>query len=89
MSVPVGFTRDGKPAGVWLYAGFMQEPQLIAIGYAIEQLLQVHRPPHFAGRRPGLPPDAGLCDRTVAEQVPMRPEGMIHLGMRRHMMPGR
>jgi amidase len=89
MSVPVGFTRDGKPAGVWLYAGFLQEPNLLKVAYGIEQLLNVHRPPHFAGRKPGLPPDAGICEKTVAEEAPARPKSVIHLGMGHHMIPGR
>jgi amidase len=61
ISVPVGLTADGKPAGAWLYAGFLQEPKLISIAYAMEQLLQPRSQPQFAGSVPPDPPDAGLC----------------------------
>jgi amidase len=61
ISVPVGLTADGKPAGAWLYAGFLQEPQLISLAYAIEQLLQPRVQPGFLGDPPPEPPDAGLC----------------------------
>jgi amidase len=88
MSVPVGFTADGKPAGVWLYAGFMQEPQLIAVGFGIEQLLHAHEPPHFAGHVPPPLPDAGICRTTVAERMRERPRMVMHMG-RGHMFPGR
>lgn len=62
ISVPVGFAEDGKPAGVWLYAGSMQEPQLIRIGHAIETLLDPRaQQPQFLGAVPPEPPDAGIC----------------------------
>jgi amidase len=62
MSVPVGVSPEGIPAGVWLYAGFLQEPQLLHVGYAIEQLLSPREQPEFLGAVPADPPDAGLCD---------------------------
>ncbi|HEX3088768.1 MAG TPA: amidase family protein, partial [Ilumatobacteraceae bacterium] len=37
MAVPVGYTPTGRPVGLWLAAGFMQETTLIRLGYAIEQ----------------------------------------------------
>lgn len=62
ISVPVGFAADGKPAGVWMYAGFMQDATLIRIGYAIEQLLQPRaQGPRFLGEPPPEPPNAGIC----------------------------
>jgi hypothetical protein len=70
ISVPVGLAADGKPARVWLYAGFMQAPQLLRISYPIEQLLQPHAPPPFLGSIPPEPPDAGICEALPAtEQV--------------------
>jgi len=83
ISVPVGLAADGKPVGAWIYAGFLQEPKLISIAYAMEQLLQARSQPQFAGSVPADPPDAGLC------QVPQpaadrrgrgRPEMAMHLG---------
>jgi amidase len=66
MSVPVGVSPEGIPAGVWLYAGFLQEPQLIHVGYAIEQLLSPREQPEFLGAVPADPPNAGLCDVSTS-----------------------
>lgn len=62
MSVPVGVSPEGIPAGVWLYAGFLQEPQLLRVGYAIEQLMHPREQPEFLGAVPADPPNAGLCE---------------------------
>ena len=62
LSVPVGISSEGRPAGIWLSGGFLSEPKLLAIGYALEQLLEARTQPTFAGRRPPDPPDAGICD---------------------------
>ena len=61
ISVPVGISSQGRPAGVWLSGGFLSEPTLIALGYAIEQVIGAHRQPKFRGEAPPEPPDAGLC----------------------------
>ena len=61
ISVPVGISSEGRPAGVWLSGGFLSEPKLIAIAYAIEQLLDARRQPRFRGSVPPEPPDAGIC----------------------------
>ena len=37
--VPVGLAEDGKPAGIWMSAGFLEEPKLIAYAYDLEQAL--------------------------------------------------
>lgn len=71
ISVPVGFAEDGKPAGVWMYAGFMQDATLIRIGYAIEQLLQPRaQGPQFLGERPPEPSNAGICAALPAGAAP-------------------
>jgi len=57
----VGISAEGRPAGVWLSGGFLSEPTLIAVGYAIEQLLGARVTPDFAGSPPPPPPDAGIC----------------------------
>ena len=66
MSVPVGVSPEGIPAGVWLYAGFLQEPQLLHVGYAIEQLMSPREQPEFLGAVPADPPNAGLCPVPTA-----------------------
>jgi amidase len=62
ISVPVGISKEGRPAGVWLSGGFLSEPTLISLAYSIEQLLAAHTPPAFAGTKPSDPPDAGICE---------------------------
>ena len=86
ISVPVGLTADGKPAGAWLYAGFLQEPKLISIAYAMEQLLQPRSQPQFAGSVPPDPPDAGLCP---APQATARGRGRDHRESAMHPATGR
>jgi amidase len=60
ISVPVGFTAASRPVGIWLAAGFLQEPTLLGLAYATEQLLQGRRPPELLGAPP-VYPDAGIC----------------------------
>jgi hypothetical protein len=67
LSVPVGVAPDGTPAGAWLYAGFLQEPQLLRAAYGIEQLLNPREQPEFLGAIPGDPPNAGLCPVPTAK----------------------
>ena len=62
MSVPFALTTDGHPAGVWMWSGFLQEPRLLGLAYALEQLRPEPRAtPTFAGEVPPEPADAGLC----------------------------
>jgi len=65
MSVPVGITESGYPAGVWLYAGFLQEPQLLRVAAGIEAIFG-RQQPRFLGAVPADPPDAGICDIGTA-----------------------
>jgi amidase len=67
ISVPVGISDEGRPVGIWLTAGFLSEPTLIGLGYAIEQLLQARVRPGFAGEVPPDPPDAGICEALETE----------------------
>ena len=60
ISVPVGQTPAGRPVGLWMAAGFLQEPALLGLAYATEQLLGARRPPQMAGTPPPEPPDAGV-----------------------------
>ena len=71
MAVPVGYTSAGRPVGLWLSAGFMQEPTLIRLGYAIEQTLHARVAPTLAGVVPPEPTPSGLCDPTVAASSAM------------------
>ena len=61
LSIPVGLTPEGKPAGLWMYGGFLQEPKLIALAYDLEQAIKPRTQPQFLGSVPPEPPDAGIC----------------------------
>lgn len=66
ISIPVGLTPEGKPAGIWMYAGFLQESKLLAFAYALEQELEPRRAPQFRGEVPPDPPDAGICNAAAS-----------------------
>jgi amidase len=51
ISIPVGLTPEGKPAGLWMYSGFLQESRLLRFAYELEQEV---RPGHL--RRVGARP---------------------------------
>lgn len=93
ITVPVGFDKDGKPAGVYLYAGYLQEPQLLAIAYAIEQLLQARAAPKFRGEPPPPPPNAGICQAplvaSMSGQTAMELSRLLARHGPAHMFPGR
>ena len=40
LSVPSGYAEDGMPEGVVFVGGYLSEPQLLAVGYAYEQMSQ-------------------------------------------------
>ncbi len=61
ISVPTGVTEDGRPGGVWMYAGFLDEGKLLALAYDLEQEIGGRPQPHYLGSVPSLPPDAGIC----------------------------
>ena len=56
ISIPVGLTPEGKPAGIWMYASFLQEPKLLAFAYDLEQAIQPRRAAQFLGTIPPEPP---------------------------------
>jgi amidase len=60
LALPVGITPAGKPAGMLMYSGFLEEPELIGFAYDLEQALDVRRQPQMLGAV-NDPPNAGLC----------------------------
>jgi amidase len=60
ISVPVAITDDGRPAGIWMFSGFLQEPKLLALAYDLEQEIQPRVQPTFTGTPPDWK-DAGIC----------------------------
>ena len=65
ISIPVGLTPEGKPAGLWMYSGFLKEPKLLALAYDLEQEIKPRTQPAFLGVVPPKPPDAGICSATA------------------------
>jgi Asp-tRNA(Asn)/Glu-tRNA(Gln) amidotransferase A subunit family amidase len=84
MAVPVGYTPTGRPVGFWLAAGFMQEPTLIRLGFAIEQLLQARVPPTLSGSIPPDPPLFSGCVTPVAAPSVAASSRTAHSGMEMH-----
>lgn len=90
ISVPVGLTPDGKPAGIWMYSTFLREPKLLALAYDLEQALKPRRTPHFLSSVPLHPADAGICatlPKTSQSQAGL-PHLRFHLGTNKPI-PGR
>jgi hypothetical protein len=68
ISVPTGTTRDGRPSGIWLSAGFLAEPKLLGYAFDLEQAVGGRPRPTYAGAPPAFPPDAGICATPLAER---------------------
>lgn len=79
ISVPVGISSPGWPAGIWMYAGFLEEPKLLAYSYDLEQELLPRIQPTFLGQVPEPPPPLGICDGASLANL-TRSERPIHLG---------
>jgi hypothetical protein len=69
ISVPVALRADGKPAGIYMYSGFLQEPRLLATAYDLEQALPPRAAPQFLGAVPPEPPDAGICGTPAPRRL--------------------
>src|SRR5437762_4827264 len=69
LSIPVGLTPEGKPAGLWMYAGFLAEPTLLGLAYDLEQEIHPRSQPEFLGMVPPEPPDAGICPAPLHPQT--------------------
>jgi amidase len=75
INVPVGLTEDGKPAGIWMYAGFLEEPTLLAYAYDLEQALGARPQPAYLNDVIPEPADAGLCPVPTASSKRTRRAG--------------
>ena len=71
-SMPVGIRSSGRPAGMLMYGSFLDEPQLLAMAYDLEQELNARQQPQFLGSIIPIP-NAGLCTG------PHQPQGKAHL----------
>ena len=80
ISIPVGLTPEGKPAGIWMYSGFLREPRLLALAYDLEQELQPRRHPEMLSAVPPEPPDAGICASLPRPQIGGKAHLLHHIG---------
>jgi amidase len=87
ISIPVGLTPEGKPAGLWMYSGFLQEPKLFALAYDLEQAIKPRTQPQFLGSVPPEPPDAGICATLATAVAPKLVNGRAQIS--RHLGTGK
>jgi amidase len=85
MSLPVGLTPEGKPAGLWMYSGFLRDWTLLRLAFELEQEVDARRTPQFLGSAPPEPPDAGICGPVTARRRAPRSRGVP----RRHLGTGK
>src|SRR5438034_5259403 len=76
LSIPVGIRDNGRPAGMLMYSTFLHEPQLIGLGYALEQALNVRQQPQFLGSIIPIP-NGGFCTGHQNHGQPHLPHGKI------------
>src|SRR6266704_3946596 len=86
-SIPVGLTPDGKPAGLWMYSGFLKEPKLLALAFDLEQAIKPRTQPQFLGSVPPEPPDAGICATLTTVAAPKLVNGRAQVS--RHFGTGK
>jgi amidase len=66
LSLPLGITSIGRPAGLWMFGGFLSEPTLLALAYDLEQEIRPRRAPTFVGEPP-VPEEADICANLPPE----------------------
>jgi Asp-tRNA(Asn)/Glu-tRNA(Gln) amidotransferase A subunit family amidase len=69
LAVPAGFSADGLPIGMDVLGAAFSEPDLLSLGYAIEQTLKLRRPPFSTPALVGGKPPA---PRTTTAALPPR-----------------
>jgi amidase len=87
LSISVGLTPQGKPAGLWMYGGFLKEPTLLAFAYDLEQAIRPRTQPGLLGSVPPEPPDAGICATLVTRVAPTLANGRAQVS--RHFGTGK
>ncbi len=87
LSIPVGLTPQGKPAGLWMYSGFLKEPTLLAFAYDLEQAIKPRTQPGLLGSVPPEPPDAGICATLTTAVAPTLVNGKAQIS--RHLGTGK
>jgi hypothetical protein len=69
LSLPIGIRSNGRPAGMLIYSTFLHEPQLLGIGYDLEQEINVRRQPQFLNSIVQVPL-ADLCGKPPKTPKP-------------------
>jgi amidase len=87
LSISVGLTPQGKPAGLWMYSGFLEEPMLLAFAYDLEQAIKPRTQPGLLGSVPPEPPDAGICATLATAVAPTLVNGRAQIS--RHLGTGK
>src|SRR5437762_9326001 len=87
LSIPVGLTPQGKPAGLWIYSGSLKEPTLLAFAYDLEQAIKPRTQPGLLGSVPPEPPDAGICATLTTAVKPTLVNGRAQIS--RHLGTGK
>jgi amidase len=87
LSIAVGLTPQGKPAGLWMYSGFLKEPTLLAFAYDLEQAIRPRTQPGLLGSVPPEPPDAGICATLATRVAPTLVNGRAQVS--RHFGTGK
>ena len=87
LSIPVGLTPQGKPAGLWMYSGFLKEPTLLAFAYDLEQAIKPRTQPGLLGSVSPEPPDAGICATLTTAVKPTLVNGRAQIS--RHLGTGK
>ena len=87
LSISVGLTPQGKPAGLWMYSGFLKEPTLLGFAYDLEQEIRPRTQPGLLGSVPPEPPDAGICATLAKAIAPTLVNGRAQIS--RHLGTGK
>jgi amidase len=87
LSIPIGLTPGGKPAGLWMYGTFLSEPSLLAFGFDLEQAILPRRAAGFRGHVPQEPKDAGIC--AALATAPATQAATASRSMTRHLGTGK
>ena len=89
ISIPIGLTPQGKPAGLWMYSGYLAEPTLLAYAFDIEQAIHPRTQPEFRGTIPAEPPNAHLCDQPAHAAAALAPSASSTARLPYHLGTGK
>jgi amidase len=69
MTVPTGYDEDGMPTGITLVADYLGEPNLIAVGYALEQATQARKAPDLGKSQSDYTPVSSISKDGFARDA--------------------